>query len=57
MFVCFLPAVYSFSTRFKRFYLALASTAVTLLFIVIWPSAGGDNVSTKTATIICHRTS
>ena len=39
------PAVYTYSARFKRFYLALSSTVATLLFVIIWPSAGGDNVS------------
>ena len=39
------PAVYTYSARLKRFYLALSSTVATLLFIIIWPSAGADNVS------------
>ena len=38
--------VYVYSCRFNRFYVALLMCVISLLFIIIWPAAGGDRVRT-----------
>jgi hypothetical protein len=39
--------VYVYSCRFNRFYAALLMILLSLLFIIIWPAAGGDAVCTN----------
>ena len=40
-----LYTVYIYACRLKRFYGALLVCLASLLFVIIWPAAGGDAVS------------
>ena len=46
VYYCTCTLVYVYSWRFNRFYAAVLMCVVSLLFIIIWPAAGGDTVCT-----------
>ena len=51
---CTVTLVYVYSCRFNRFYAATLMSILSLLFIVIWPAAGGDTVCIY--TLLLHTT-
>ena len=43
-FTSLMRTVYVYTRRLKRFYAALMVCVASLLFVIIWPAAGGDTV-------------
>lgn len=51
---CTCTLVYVYSCRFNRFYAAVLMSILSVLFIIIWPAAGGDTVCIYIHTATTH---